>query len=100
MSWYALRFWIELGFRQRAWAGNGTRPADPARVSRQATLLTLAYGTRVEDANDRTASVIWERERDQLLVPLSTPGDRWASGKLQGMPRIPVLGPRRGILCL
>ena len=40
-------------------------------------------------------------------VPLLTPGDRWASGKLQGMPRIPALGPRRapyrvftGILCL
>ncbi len=71
VSWYALRFWPRIKYgvtlsnwaskRSRAWAGSGirTRRTDPARVSRHwlvlsvATLLTLAYGTRVEDANDR-----------------------------------------------
>ena len=58
-SWYALRFWIELGFKavkSLGWKWDKTRRTDPARVSRQwlalsvATLLALAYGTRVEDA--------------------------------------------------
>ena len=32
VSWYALRFWIELGSRRsRAWAGSGRRPAGPTR---------------------------------------------------------------------
>ena len=62
MSWYALRFWIELGFKavkSLGWQWDKTRRTDPARISRHwfvlsvATLLTLAYGTRVEDANDR-----------------------------------------------
>ena len=62
VSWYALRFWIELGFKavkSLGWKWDKTRRTDPARVSRHwlvlsvATLLTLAYGTRVEDANDR-----------------------------------------------
>ena len=61
-SWYALRFWIELGFKalkSLGWQWDKTRRTDPARISRHwlvlsvATLLTLAYGTRVEDANDR-----------------------------------------------
>ena len=62
LSWYALRFWIELGFKalkSLGWKWNKTRRTDPTRISRHwlvlsvATLLTLAYGTRVEDANDR-----------------------------------------------
>ena len=62
VSWYALRFWIELGFKavkSLGWQWDKTRRTDPARISRHwlvlsvATLLTLAYGTRVEDANDR-----------------------------------------------
>ena len=62
VSWYALRFWIELGFKavkSLGWQWQKTRRTDPARISRHwlvlsvATLLTLAYGTRVEDANDR-----------------------------------------------
>ena len=62
VSWYALRFWIELGFKavkSLGWKWDKTRRTDPARISRHwlvlavATLLTLAYGTRVEDANDR-----------------------------------------------
>ena len=61
-SWYALRFWIELGFKalkSLGWKWDKTRRTDPARVSRHwlvlsvATLLALAYGTRVEDAQDR-----------------------------------------------
>ena len=62
MQWYALRFWIELGFKaitSLGWQWQKTRRTDPARISRHwlallvATLLALAYGTRVEDANDR-----------------------------------------------
>ena len=62
VSWYALRFWIELGFKavkSLGWKWDKTRRTDPARISRHwlvlsvATLLTLAYGTRVEDAYDR-----------------------------------------------
>ena len=62
VSWYALRFWTELGFRavkNLGWQWQKTRRTDPARISRHwlvlpaATLLTLAYGTRVEDAYDR-----------------------------------------------
>ena len=62
VSWYALRFWIELGFKalkSLGWQWRKTRRTDPARISRHwfvlsvATLLTLAYGTRVEDAYDR-----------------------------------------------
>ena len=62
VSWYALRFWIELGFKavkSLGWQWDKTRRTDPARISRHwlvlsvATLLALAYGTRVEDANDR-----------------------------------------------
>ena len=62
VSWYALRFWIELGFKaikSLGWKWDKTRRTDPARISRHwlvlpvATLLALAYGTRVEDAQDR-----------------------------------------------
>ena len=61
VCWYMLRFWIELGFRalkSAGWQWQNTRRTDPQRVSRHwlalsvATLWTLAYGTRVEDASD------------------------------------------------
>ena len=61
-SWYALRFWIELGFKalkSLGWQWDKTRRTDPTRISRHwlvlsvATLLALAYGTRSEDAYDR-----------------------------------------------
>ena len=69
VNWYALRSWIELGFKPAlgpdrgavkslGWQWQKTRRTDPARISRHwfvlpvATLLTLAYGTRVEDAHD------------------------------------------------
>lgn len=60
--WYGLRFWIELGFKaikSVGWQWQKTRRTDPARVSRHwlvlsvATLLALAYGSRVEDAAKR-----------------------------------------------
>ena len=57
--WYALRAWIELGFRALksfGWHWERTRRTAPDRVARHwlvlavATLWTLATGTRVEDA--------------------------------------------------
>ena len=73
MSWYALRFWIELGFKavkSLGWRWQKTRRTDPARISRHwfvlpvATLLTLAYGTRVEDAYDRRLAPTHRSSRD------------------------------------
>ena len=61
VCWYALRFWIEMGFRalkSLGWQWQNTRRTSPNRVSRHwlvlsvATLLTIAYGSRVEDATD------------------------------------------------
>jgi hypothetical protein len=76
-SWYALRFWIELGFRAlkaAGWQWEHTRRTDQTRVARHwlvlavATLLTLAYGSRAEDADRLRCSP------DDLLVP--PPPDR------------------------
>ena len=70
VSWYALRFWIELGYKPAlgpdrgavkslGWQWDKTKRTDPARIFRHwlvrsvATLLALAYGTRVEEAYDR-----------------------------------------------
>ncbi len=75
-SWYALRFWIELGFKalkSLGWKWDKTRRTDPDRVSRHwlvlsvATLLSLAYGTRVEDAYDRNI------DPGNLRTPPKTP---------------------------
>ena len=58
-SWYALRFWIETGFKALksvGWQWQKTRRTDPARAERHwlvlasATILALAYGSREEDA--------------------------------------------------
>jgi hypothetical protein len=58
-SWYGLRVWIELGFRALKSFGfhwERTRRTHPARIARHwlvlatATLLSLAVGTRLEDA--------------------------------------------------
>src|SRR3982750_142571 len=60
VSWYALRTWVELGFRALksvGWRWGHTRRADPARVARHwlvlavATLWTAAHGTRAEEAD-------------------------------------------------
>src|SRR5215216_2316733 len=57
--WYGLRVWVELGFRvlkSLGWQWERMRRAHTARVERHwlvlavATLVTVAYGTRVEDA--------------------------------------------------
>ena len=58
-SWREMRFWIETGFnalKSVGWQWQKTRRTDPARVERHwlvlsvATLLTLAFGSRVEAA--------------------------------------------------
>ncbi|MYC46728.1 MAG: hypothetical protein F4X45_00120 [Chloroflexi bacterium] len=75
-SWYALRFWIELGFKaikSLGWKWDKTQRTDPERISRHwlvlsvATLLALAYGTRVEDAYDRNI------DPGNLRTPPKTP---------------------------
>jgi hypothetical protein len=59
VRWYGLRTWIELGFRALksfGWHWERTRRTDPARIARPwlvlaiATLLSLAVGTRLEEA--------------------------------------------------
>ena len=78
VSWYALRFWIELGFKaiqSLGWQWQQTRRTNPARISRHwfvlsvATLLTLAYGTRVEDAHDRRVAPGNLRTPPRALAP-------------------------------
>ena len=77
-SWYALRFWIELGFKavkSLGWKWDQTRRTAPARVSRHwlvlsvATLLALAYGARVEDAHDRRIAPGNLRTPPRALAP-------------------------------
>ena len=77
-SWYALRFWIELGFKalkSLGWKWDKTRRTDPTRVSRHwlvlsvATLLALAYGTRVEDAQERRIAPGNLRAPPKALAP-------------------------------
>lgn len=61
-SWYGLRIWVELGFRalkSLGWHWERTRRTDPARIARHwlvlavATLLDVAVGTRLEEADWR-----------------------------------------------
>jgi hypothetical protein len=72
-SWYALRFWIELGFRALkgiGWQWEHTRRMTPGRVRRHwlvlavATLWAMATGTRAEDAT------AWGRDPAYLRHPL------------------------------
>jgi len=58
-SWYGLRLWVELGFRALksfGWDWQRTRRTNPVRIARHwlvlaiATLLSLAVGTRLEEA--------------------------------------------------
>ncbi len=98
VSWYALRFWIELGFKavkSLGWKWDKTRRTDPARISRHwlvlsvATLLALAYGTRVEDANERRIAPSSLRVPPKALLPRHR--DPWHR------PRRTVSVIRRGI---
>ena len=63
------------------WKWDKTRRTDPARISRHwlvlavATLLTLAYGTRVEDAYDRRiAQATCAHHPRRQLSYIATPG--------------------------
>ena len=85
VCWYGLRVWIELGFRALkgvGWQWQRTRRTEAARVGRYwlvlavATLYTLAYGTRVEDAED--LGVPPDRLRSPGPAPLR-PKDRQVS---------------------
>lgn len=92
--WYALRAWIELGFRalkSLGWHWERTRRTDPTRVARHwlvlavATLWIVATGTRVEDA-DRLA-----RDPRGLRVvtpPPSAPQPRTTSVFARGLARV------------
>lgn len=60
LAWYGLRVWIEQGFRalkSAGWQWDRIRRTDPDRVARHwlvlavASVLTAAYGSRVEDAD-------------------------------------------------
>ena len=83
-SWYALRFWIEAGFKalkSLEWQWQKTRRTNPARISRHwlvlsvATLLALAFGTRAEDAFDRKIAPGSLRSPPKSLAP--TRRDPW-----------------------
>ena len=78
-SWREMRFWIETGFnalKSVGWQWQKTRRTDPARVERHrlvlsvATLLTLAFGIRVEDAN------ALKRDPSALRAPPKTAPER------------------------
>jgi len=75
-SWYALRTWIELGFRvlkSIAWRWHKSRLVDPHRAERLwlalavATVWTLAYGTWVEDRQQGSPP------RQQIPAPAGPP---------------------------
>ena len=94
VCWYALRFWIELGFKALksvGWQWQKTRRTDPRRVSRHwlvlavATLLTLAYGTRVEDANDLGRAPDRLRAPPKVLSPAASRPRRIISVLYQGI---------------
>ena len=75
-SWYALRFWIELGFKALKslgwkWDDAAHRPHPRLGTGRPAvaTLLALAYGTRVEDAQERRIAPGNLRAPPKALAP-------------------------------
>ena len=101
VCWYALRFWIELGFRAIkgvGWQWQHSRRTDPERVSRHwlvlsvATLLTLAYGSRVEDAAVRCVAPGRLRAPPKSL--------RAAQRSAANRPRRLVSVLRLGMICL
>ena len=99
-SWYARRFWIELGFKaikSLGWKWDKTRRTDPARVSRHwlvlsvATLLALAYGTRVEDAQDRRISP-GNLSPQAICAHRPKPAPYWIRGHW-----LPIIGTREAV---
>lgn len=79
VAWYALRMWIECGFRvlkRMGWQWEHTRRSDPARVARYwlvlavATLWTVATGTRAEDADQQQCAP------SRLRRPVNPPAGR------------------------
>ena len=101
VCWYGLRFWIEAGFRALkgvGWQWQKTRRTDPARVSRHwlvlsvATLLVLAYGSRMEDAAERGVAPGRLRAPPKSLWP----NHRSAAGSLKRV--VSVLN--QGMNCL
>jgi hypothetical protein len=80
VAWYGMRTWIECGFRalkRLGWQWQRTRRRDPERVARHwlvlavATLWTVAYGTRLEDAE--RCGVPPERLRSAPQWPVPVP---------------------------
>jgi hypothetical protein len=78
VAWYGLRVWVELGFwalKSFGWHWERMRRTDAERVARHwlvlavATLLDVAYGTRVEDAEAAG------RPPANLCTPLPPPDD-------------------------
>jgi hypothetical protein len=96
--WYGLRVWIELGFRalkSLGWHWERMRRTHADRVARHwlvlavATLVTLAYGTRVEDAAALGVSPARLRrprvgppDPDRRLVSVFTRGLVWLRVRL------------------
>ena len=99
--WYGLRVWIELGFRalkSMGWHWERMRRTHPDRVARHwlvlavATVLTLAAGTRVEDAE--LAGVAPANLRRPRAVPLD-PTRRPTSVFIRGLAWLRVRLVRR-----
>ena len=102
-AWYGLRVWIELGFRalkSLGWHWERTRRRDPLRVARHwlvlavATLLSLAVGTRLEDAAVRGLPPGRLRRPHALPPPRARQRSVFARG--QAWLHVQVLGGRRG----
>lgn len=101
--WYGLRVWVELGFRalkSLGWQWERMRRLHADRVARHwlvlavATLLTLAYGTRVEDAHihgvapaNLRAPRAQPPDPDRRVVSVFTRGLAWL--------RVPLVRGRR-----
>ena len=82
VSWYALRMWVELGFRAlkgMGWQWQRTRRTAPARVARHwlvlavATLWVLAHGTRLEAAERAGRPPARLRTPPQAAPPAAAP---------------------------
>lgn len=102
LAWYGLRVWVEQGFRalkSAGWHWERIRRTDPERVARHwlvlavASVLTAAYGSRVEDADwagcapsHFTTPRAWPPERVVArMVNLLTTGRDWLRvGLLRG----------------